>query len=43
MPQQLRQMANTFPTQGRMEEAKAVYRVTPDIYLSEPNIKCDYV
>ena len=43
MSQQLRQMANTFLSHRRMGEAEAVYRVTPDMHLSESNIKCVYV
>ena len=43
MPQQLRQMANTFLSHRRMGEAEAVYRVTPDMHLSESNVKCVYV
>ena len=43
MPQQLRQMANTFLSHRQMGEAEAVYRVTPDLHLTETNVKCVYV
>ena len=36
-------MANTFLSHRRMGEAEAVYRVTPDMHLSESNVKCVYV
>ena len=42
-PQQLRQMANVFLSHRRMGEAEAVYRVTPDMHLSESNAKCVFV
>ena len=43
MPQQLRQMANTFLSHRRLGEAEAIYRVTPDMHLSESNVKCVFV
>ena len=43
MTQQLKQMASVFLSHRQMGEAEAVYRVTPDMHLSESNIKCVYV
>ena len=43
MVQQLRQMATTFLSHRRMGEAEAIYRVLPDMHLSDSNVKSVFV
>ena len=43
MSQQFKQMVHTFLCSRRTGQAEAVYRVTPDMHLSQSNIKCVYV
>ncbi len=38
----MRQMENTFLSHRRIGEAEAYYRLTPDMHLSESNVKCVY-
>lgn len=43
MAHQLKQIPSVFLTHRRLGEAEAVYRVTPDMHLSESNVNCVYV
>lgn len=40
---QFRQMANVFLSHRRIGEAAALYRIIPDMHLSESNVKCVFV
>ena len=43
MQKKFREMANVFLSHRRIGEPASLYRIIPDMHLSESNVKCVYV